>query len=182
VEEKTHQMNTVPDSDELLLIGRIGTTFGVRGQIRLQSISDQPGHLVQHVRTLYIGSKRVPYQVVSAFEHKRSMIVLTLKGVTTPEAAQSLRHAEVFIREVDSAPLAADEYFLHQLYGLRVETDAGATLGEVRDVIETGANEVLVVARPGASDLLIPMIRDVIAELDLAAGRVVIRLMEGLLE
>jgi len=104
-----------------------------------------------------------------------------LSGVTTPEEAENLRGAEVAIRERDAAPLEADEYFIHQLYGLTVVVEDGAEIGRVREVIETGANEVLIVARLGQPDALIPMIHDVVQDLDIAGGRVVVRLIEGLL-
>src|SRR6266508_2860610 len=114
-------------------------------------------------------------------EHSPSPDETLLSGVTTPEEAENLRGAEVAIREQDAAPLEADEYFIHQLYGLTVVAEDGAEIGRVREVIETGANEVLIVARPGQPDALIPMIRDVVQDLDIAGGRVVVRLIEGLL-
>ena len=73
------------------------------------------------------------------------------------------------------------EYFIHELTGLLVVTDTGEELGKVFEVIETGANDVLVVARPTGGEALIPMIRDVIVELNVAAGRIVIHPLEGLL-
>lgn len=172
----------ITNPDELLLVGRVGAAFGIRGQFKLQAITDQPEHLVQHIRTVYISSAYTPYRIVHAFAHKPGVIVLKLKGISTCEQVQTLRHAEVFIRESDSAPLGEDEYFIHQLYGLRVETTDGVDLGQVHDVLETGANDVLVVKGSSPRDVLIPMIRDVVVELDIAGGRVVIRLVDGLIE
>lgn len=170
-----------PISDDLLLVGRIGAAFGVRGQIKLHAMTDYPDHLIHNITTLYIGDQQAPYRLLDAFEHKPGILVLTLGGITTREAAQGLRHAEVFIAADASIPLGEDEYYLHDLYGLRVETHEGVELGSVREVLETGANEVLVVARPDQPDVLIPMIHDVVEDLDIAAGRVVIRLLAGLL-
>lgn len=184
-------MNSLPNADKLLFIGVLGATFGVRGQVRLKAITDQPEHFQQNVRTIYLRRPSrgpsaplqpvVEKQLLAAFQHKPGLIILTLKGITSCEAAEELRGAEVFIKEEDAAPLAAGEYFLHQLYNLRVETNEGLELGQVREVIETGANEVLVVARPGQSDALIPMIQDVIQNLDLAGGRIVVKPLVGLL-
>jgi 16S rRNA processing protein RimM len=115
------------------------------------------------------------------FEHKPGLLVFTLDGVTTREAADALAGSEVAILESQAAPLAEGEYFVHQLYGLLVVTDSGEEIGRVREVLVTGANEVLVVPRPGKTDALIPMIRDVVRELDVSAGRLVIHPLEGLL-
>lgn len=167
--------------DELLLIGHVVATFGLRGQIKLRAITDQPEHLKRRVKTVYIGTERTPYQLVDVFQHKPGLLILTLKGITTRDAAETLRGAEVSILETDAAPLDTDEYYIHQLYGLRVETTEGVELGQVREVLETGANEVLVVARPDQPEVLIPMIHAVVQELDLPGKRVVIRVLEGLL-
>ncbi len=171
-------MTTPPD--DLLFIGQIIAAFGLRGQVKLRATTDRPDHIARHVSTLYVGRTFAPYRLHEMFEHKPGLLILTLEGVQTREQAEDLRSAEVYIHQHDAAPLDEGEYFLHQLYTLRVETETGETLGSVREVLETGANEVLVVARPDQSDMLIPMIRDVVQELDLAGGRVVVRLLEGL--
>lgn len=186
-------MNT---SDPFLLIGYISGPFGLRGQVKLKAITDQPDHLAEEVETVFLSPRSGrrpgtsepppdllshPYRLREVIQHKPGVLLLSLHGVTTREAAEHLRGSEVFIRESDAAPLEEDEYYLHQLYHLRVETTEGELLGEVREVLETGGNEVLIVARPGQPDVLIPMIRDVVQELDLAGRRMVIRLVEGLL-
>jgi 16S rRNA processing protein RimM len=167
-------------SEEFLLVGYIVSAFGLQGQVKMRAVTDRPEHMAAQVYTLYVGARHTPYRLRSMFEHKPGLLVLTLDGVHTREQAEDLRGSEVFIHERDAAPLEEDEYYLHDLYGLQVETAEGEALGEVRDVLETGANNVLIVARPGQGDLLIPMIREVVQHLDIAQGRIVVRLLEGL--
>jgi 16S rRNA processing protein RimM len=173
------------------LIGRITAAFGLRGQVKMRALTDRPDHIEQHARQVYLGEvptlaaprripRYTPYALHTMSDHKPGILILTLEGVHTREQAEALRGAEVFIHQQDAAPLDEGEYYLHQLPGLRVETEAGEELGHVREVLETGANEVLVVARPGQKDMLLPVIRDVVQELDIAQGRVVVRLLEGL--
>lgn len=78
-------------------------------------------------------------------------------------------------------PLAPDEYYLHDLYGMRVETDTGELIGTVREVLETGASNVIIVTRAGQPDALIPMIHEFVVALDQADKRIVVRVVEGLL-
>lgn len=170
-----------PSPDETLLIGEIVAPFGVRGQVKVRSYTRHVEHLRRRIKSVFVGPDRRAYPLKGVIEHKPGLLVLALDGVETRDEAESLRGAEVAIRESDAAPLEQDEYFIHQLYGLTVVTEDGAEIGRVRDVLETGANEVLVVARPGQSDALIPMIHDVVQELDIDGGRVVVRLLEGLL-
>ncbi|MBK9713125.1 MAG: 16S rRNA processing protein RimM [Kouleothrix sp.] len=175
-------MTQPPSPEETLLIGQIVAAFGVRGQVKMKSFTEHVEHLRRRIRTLYLGPKQQPYTLSSLIEHKPGLLILTLGGVTTREAAEGLRGQEVAILEREAAPLEEGEYFIHELYGLAVVSDAGETIGTVREVIETGANEVLVVSRPGLSDGLIPMIHDVVQELDLAGRRVVVHVIPGLLE
>jgi 16S rRNA processing protein RimM len=169
-------------TEELLLIGQIGGPFGVRGQFKLKSFTDSPDHIARHVRTLFVGKDRAEYTLRRLSVHKPGLLIAELQGVSSRDAADELRGAEVYIRAADAAPLAADEYFLHDLVGLEVHTvDDTTALGKVREVLETGAGEVLVIARPGLSDALVPMVGDFIAELDIPGGKVVIRPIEGLL-
>lgn len=170
-----------PAPDETLLIGAVVAPFGVRGQVKVRAYTAQIEHLRRRIRLVYVGPQRREYPLLKVIEHKPGLLVLSLGGVTSREAAEELRGQEIAIRESDAAPLEAGEYFIHQLYGLTVVTEDGATIGRVREVLETGANEVLVVARPAQPDALIPMIHDVIQHLDIPGGRVVVRLIEGLL-
>jgi 16S rRNA processing protein RimM len=170
-----------PVPDELFLIGHIVAPFGLNGQVKLRALTDRADHIEQHVDVLYIGPRFTPYRKRELMEHKPGIFLLTLEGVHSREEADALRRCEVLIHERDAAPLESDEYFLHELYGLQVETPEGEYLGKVREVLETGANDVLLVARQEQPDILIPMIREVVQRLDIAAGRVVVRLVEGLL-
>ncbi|NTV64439.1 MAG: 16S rRNA processing protein RimM, partial [Oscillochloris sp.] len=114
-------------------------------------------------------------------EHKPGVLLLTLRGIETREAVDELRGAEVYIRQTDAAPLGEDEYYLHDLIGLAASTVDGQEIGTVREIIQTGVHEVLVVTRPNQPDALIPVVRDFIADLDLTGRRVVVRPIEGLL-
>lgn len=174
-------MTNVPAPDDLLLIGQFTLPHGVRGQIKLHAITDQPENL-RRVKTIFVGDERKPYRLQRAAEHKAAVMIVTLTEITTRDQAETLRGLEVYIRQADAAPLAEDEYFLHDLPGLRVETVAGEHLGAVKEVIETGANEVLVVTKPQGGEVLIPMIKDVVKQLEIAAGRIVIEPLPGLLD
>jgi len=175
-------MTQSPTSDNTILIGQIVAAFGVRGQVKMKAITEQIDHLRRRIRTLYVGPKLQEYTLKGLIEHKPGLLILTLANVTTREQAEDLRGQDVAILESQAAPLEEGEYFIHQLYGLMVVTDQGEEIGKVREVLETGANEVLVVTRPGKLDGLIPMIRDVVQDFDPASGRVVIHPIAGLLD
>ena len=171
-----------PKTDDYLLIGEVVAPFGIHGQVKVKSYTDHVEHLSRRIRTVYLGPKRQSYSLKGVLEHKPGLLILSLGGVTTRKQAEDMRRFEVAILEHEAAPLDEGEYFIHQLYGLTVVTEDGTEIGKVREVLETGASEVLVVTREGQPDGLIPMIHDVVQDLDIAGGRIVVHLLEGLLE
>lgn len=179
--------------DHLLLIGYIVGAFGIRGQLKLKAVTDHPDHLEHVMPTIYITfpsrqTQRMglpatnPYQLLDVLQHKPGLLVLTLKGINDRTQAETFRHAEVYIHQNQAAPLDEGEYFIHQLINLCVETIEGLHIGHVRDVLQTGANDVLIVARPSQPDALIPMVHTCVQQLDIASGRIIIHPLEGLLE
>ena len=166
--------------DDFLLVGTIGLPFGIRGQVKLHAVTSHPEHL-SRIKKVFFGDERVPMPMRRAAEHKPNVLLLTLDGVADRGAAEKLRGVEVYIREADAVPLDEDEYFLHDLPGLQVETTAGEAIGAVKEVLETGAKDVLVVTRPDGGEVLIPMIHDVVKSLDIPTKRLVIEPIEGLL-
>lgn len=167
--------------DDLLLIGYVAGPFGVRGQLKIKALTDRPDHIARHVRTLLIGKDRAEFTLKRLAEHKPGILIADLQGVASREAAEELRGAEIYIPAAQAAPLDPDEFFLHDLPGLAAWTEDGQEIGKVREVLETGAGEILVIARPGQPDALVPVVRDFIAQLDIPGGKVVIRPIEGLL-
>lgn len=177
----------IHDPDALLLVGRVVRAHGVRGEVKVLPETDDPDRLME-LDAVYIGKEpeqTARYEVTGARAQptKRGLlIVLQMAGVESREGAEALRGLPVFAREEDLPPLGEDEFFLHDLVGLHVETDAGEPVGTVRDVLEMPAHPVCVVAREGKADALIPAVPEFIAEVDLEAERLVIRPLEGLLE
>lgn len=172
---------TEPSSDDLLLIGVIAGPFGIKGQVKVKAFTDRPEYLRSRLREIFVGKKLTSYTLTKLHEHKPGVLLLTLRGVEQREDVDQLRGCEVFIRQSDAAPLGEDEYYIHDLIGLQVSTINGQEIGSVREVIETGVHEVVVVTRPDQSDALIPIVRDFIAEFDIPGRRLVIRPIEGLL-
>ncbi len=167
--------------DDFLLVGTIGLPFGIKGQVKLHTITSRPEHLLR-LKTVFLGDARAATELRRVAEHKHAVMILTLAGVEDRNAADELRGTEVFIRQQDAAPLDEDEYFLHDLPGLQVETTGGEVLGTVDQVLETGANDVLVVKRENGEEALIPMTHEVVKALDLTARRIVIEPIQGLLD
>ncbi|MGC4190574.1 MAG: ribosome maturation factor RimM [Thermomicrobiales bacterium] len=146
---------TTPVSETFLTEGVLAGSHGVRGELKMRVLTDQPDHLAT-VKQVYIGEPPVPMRLLAVREHG-DLLLIRLEGITTPEQAKELSGRAVKIAGSDARPLAEGEYFLFQLIGLKVEDEQGAEIGAVSDLIETGAHDVLVVTpSAGGPDILIP--------------------------
>jgi len=169
-------------ADDYLTVGRVVRPHGLHGRLRVQLFSNE-GELLPGA-TVYLsqgegapaGASR---RVESVAPIKGAVVLVELAGVATAEAAEALRGATVWMVRKDLPPLEAGAYYVVDLIGLRVETAAGKVLGELAEVLETGATDVYVV-RGEAGEVLLPATRDVVREVDVAAGRIVVQPLPGM--
>lgn len=145
----------------------------------MKILTDHPERLPAQ-ETLYVGPTHAPHQVVSARRHRGAMLLL-FAGITDREMAATYQGQFVYIRLDDAAPLEEGEFYLFQLQNIRVVTDGGEELGRLVDFIETGANDVYIVHGP-RGEVLLPAIPEVIIEVDVVARRMVVHLIDGLVE
>ena len=153
-----------------VVLGRVRGAHGVRGGIRVQHFTEERETLLGHPRwMLGSGGEWREYRLAGGHPHGDGLLA-TLEGVGDRDAAEALRGLEVAVWRDELPPLAQGEYYWSDLEGLRVMTTTGVDLGVVERVMETGANDVLVVK--GDRDRLIPFLPDdVVTAIDLGAGR-----------
>jgi len=129
--------------------------------------------------TVYLGEPPTPVQLERGRPHKGRMIV-KLAGYDDPQAAARLCGQHFYIPASQAMPLGEDEYYVWQIEGLEVWTTDGEPLGTITEVMFTGSNEVYVAQDASGREVLIPAIADVVREVDLEGGRLIVQLMEGL--
>ncbi|MEJ2343825.1 MAG: ribosome maturation factor RimM [Gammaproteobacteria bacterium] len=154
---------------KLITMGRISGLFGVRGWVKVFSSTDPRENILQY-RPWYVRAAD-QWQAMEVAEGQRhgKGVIARLEGVDDRDAASALVGAEIAVRRDQLAALKPDEYYWSDLEGLRVVTTGGADLGTVDHLLETGANDVLVVR--GERERLIPYLRgDVVKDVDLEQG------------
>ncbi len=165
---------------QYLECGKIVATHGVRGELRVQPWCDSPDFLADFA-TLYLGKDHQPVKVTQARAHK-NITILKLDGIDTVEQAVTLRGKILYINR-DDAKLEEDEYFVQDLIGMDViDADSGERYGELTDVFQTGANDVYQLTTLDGKQRLFPKIDQVVLQIDLEAGRITIRPLEGLFD
>ncbi len=162
-----------------MAVGQIVGPHGVRGEIKVKSLTDFPERFAPGSR-LYLDEEPFQREVISSRPH-RGMLLIKLAGLTDRNAVEHLRGKYLFIAREEAMALEEDEYYEDELVGLRVETMEGEVLGELMEIMWTGANEVYIVQGP-RGEVLIPAIAQVVQEVDLEAGVMRVALLPGLVD
>ena len=168
--------------EEMLRVGGITTTHGVRGEVKVYPTTDDAERFLELEEIwLDTGKERLPLKIQNV-KFFKNMVILKFEGYDDINAVQAWRQKDLLVTREQAVELQEDEYFIGDLIGLHVEDEEGNALGVLRDVLETGANDVYLVSRPGEKDLMLPAIKDCIREVDLEAGIMRVRVLPGLLD
>ncbi|MBX5436249.1 MAG: ribosome maturation factor RimM [Alicyclobacillaceae bacterium] len=167
-------------------VGVITGTHGLRGEVKVLSRTDFEEIRFKPGAELWLRRPgEAPWRQVTvrgARRHKQWWLV-SFEGLPSISDVEAWKGMELCVHESQLVPLPAGTYYLHQLIGLRVVTDDGRWLGELRDVLTPGANDVYVVRHPQhPRDLLLPAIPDCILDVNLDAGVMTVHLLPGLLD
>lgn len=160
-----------------VLIGRLQRVHGVRGEIAMGVLTDFPER-IRRGKKVFIGPLRQPF-ILSSVRSKDQLLLLSFEGVRSREEAQALTNLEVFNTVNEQPPLPEGSFYHHQLIGLRVFEDA-VCIGQISEVLVTGANDVFVVKGADGSELLLPNIPSVILKVNLEDQRMDVHILEGL--
>lgn len=165
-----------------LTVGEIVSPFGRVGEVKVRLETDFPerfGRLAQVCLRWPDGASRL-IAVEGARLHK-GQILLKLRGIATIDDAETLRGALVQVRAEDAVRLPTNEFYIHEVLGFDVVTSEGRVLGPLTNVLRGGANDVLVIGHDRKNEILLPVIKDVVRELDRAQRRIVVTPTPGLL-
>ena len=163
-------------------IGLIRKPHGLQGYLRVQSLSDAPDRFtdLDQVGIEFEDGHRETFDIETCRPQSDSLLI-KFKGIDTPEEAARLRGGYLQVPADQAAPLPEGAYYIFEMIGSTVVSEAGEVLGSVRDVWSMPANDIIVVDTPDG-ELLLPAIRDVVLEVSPEEQRIVIRLLPGLKE
>jgi 16S rRNA processing protein RimM len=155
-----------------ILVAVVGGAFGVRGEVRITTYTEDPMALVRY-RDL-MREDGTPALTVTSARPAKAGVVARVKEVATPEQADALRGLKLYVpRERLPAPQDEDEFYLADLIGLSVETAEGEALGRVKTVQDFGAGDLLEIEPPAGPSWWLPFTRDAVPQVRLAEGRLI---------
>ena len=159
----------------LILLGRFGAPHGVRGEVRLQSFTQDPLAIAGYGALTDRSGTRI-FNITNIRPQGKDMLVARVTGVNDRASAEALTGLELFIsRDSLPPPEDEDEFYLADLVGLRVETREGVPIGAVVAVRNFGAGDIVEVAPVGGGEtLMFPFTKAVVPVVEIGAGRIIV--------
>lgn len=167
--------------EQMLRVGVITSTHGVRGEVKVFPTTDDAKRFKTLKKVILDG--REPLELsIEQVKFFKNMVILKFKGYDNINDVETWRQRDLLITRDQAVELKEDEYFITDLIGLTVVNEEKTVLGRVKDVLETGANDVYVVELTSGKELLLPAIKDCILNVDLEDGRMKVHVLDGLMD
>ena len=166
--------------DDLLQVGSILDTHGLRGEVKVVPTTDDPGRYdyLEDVILEDKSGKQITL-VVEKVRYFKNLVIVKFKDLDNINDVEQYKKCNLYVTRENAVELEEDEYFVADLIGLTAKTDEGEELGQIKDVLTTGANDVYVIDTK-EGELLVPAIHDCVQEVDLEAGVMTLHLLPGL--
>ncbi|MFR8846170.1 MAG: ribosome maturation factor RimM [Waltera sp.] len=168
--------------EDLLQVGIITSTHGVRGEVKVYPTTDDPRRFRRLKEVVLDTGKEKMNLEIEGVKFFKQFVILKFKGLDNINNIEKYRQKSLYVTRKNAVRLQRDEYFIADLIGLKVQDEDGKELGTVKDVIETGANDVYEVEMADGKSLLLPAIKQCILNVDVENGTMQVYVLEGLLD
>jgi len=159
-----------------LSIGKLQRTHGVKGELVMDVLTDFPEKIVPGF-TVFIGKKNQPYKI-SSTRPAADKVLISFEGLVDCDQASILRNQYVYIKSEDANQLPEGEFYHHEIIGMNVIEENGNLVGIVKEILETGANDVYIIEGVDGKEILIPAIRSAVLSIDRQDRKMVVRIPE----
>ena len=168
--------------EDLLQVVIITSTHGVRGEVKVYPTTDDPRRF-RRLKEVVLDTGREKLNLeIEGVKFFKQFVILKFKGLDNINDIEKYRQKSLYVTRKNAVRLQRDEYFIADLIGLKVQDEDGTELGTVKDVIETGANDVYEVEMADGRSLLLPAIKQCILNVDVENGMMQVHVLEGLLD
>lgn len=167
--------------EQLLQVGVITQTHGVRGEVKVFPTTDDPARFKKLKQVVLDTGKGTMSLEIESVKFFKQFVILKFKGYDNINDIERYRRCPLLVQREDAVPLEEDEYFIADMIGMSVVTEDEEAFGTLKDVIETGANDVYIIESPAHGEVLVPAIKECILDVDIEARMMKIHLMDGLI-
>ncbi len=168
--------------EQLLRVGVISSTHGVRGEVKVYPTTDDVNRFKKLKKVVLDTGREYIDLEISGVKFFKNMVILKFKGIDNINDIEKYKGKDLLVHREDAVALEENENYVADLIDLKVVTDAGKVLGILTEVMETGANDVYVVETEDGQELLLPAIRDCILDVDLDEEVMTVHILPGLFD
>lgn len=168
--------------DNCLKVGAIVTSHGVHGEAKVFPTTDDARRYKQLKEVFLDTKKEIKTLHIEGVKFFKQFVIVKFEEFSTPEEVMKYKTMDLWVSRENAVKLKKDEYFIADLIGLGVKDENDSVLGKIEDVIQTGANDVYVIAMEDGRELLLPAIHECVLAVDIEEGFMKVHVLEGLLE
>ena len=166
--------------EDLLQVGVITTTHGVRGEVKVFPTTDDANRFKKLKEVILdTGKEQLPLEIAQV-KFFKNLVILKFKGIDNINDIEKYKGKSLYVTREHAVKLKKDEYFIADLIGMRAVTEEGEELGTIKDVLQTGANDVYIIKKDGEDELLVPAIKDCVKNVEIGGFVMTPQLLEGL--
>lgn len=167
--------------EDMLQVGVITQTHGVRGEVKVFPTTDDVNRFKKLKQVILDTEKETMPLEIQSVKFFKQFVILKFKGIDNINDIEKYKRCSLYVTREHAVPLEEDEYFIADMIGMEVCTEDGNIFGTLKDVIETGANDVYVIESAEHGEVLVPAIKECIRSVDIEKGQMMIHLMDGLI-
>lgn len=168
--------------EKLLKVGVISSTHGLKGEVKVFPTTDDVKRFRQLKEVLLDAGDEMPVLHIEQVKFFKQFVILKFKGIDDIEDVQKYKGKDLLVTRENAVKLKKDEYFIADLIGVGVISDDNSLRGILKDVIQTGANDVYVIDLEDGRQLLLPAIKECVLMVDLDENIMKIHVLDGLLD
>lgn len=168
--------------DNLIRVGVISSTHGVKGEVKVFPTTDNVEHFRKIKEIILDTGKEQISLEIQGVKFFKQMVILKFKGIDNINDIEKYKGKDLLIHKENAAKLQEGEYFIFDLVGCTVHDEENVELGELTEVLKTGANDVYVVKGKNGKEILLPVIKDCILQVDIENKKIKVHVLPGLLE
>jgi len=168
--------------EEILQVGIISSTHGVRGEVKVYPTTDDVRRFKRLKEVILDTGKEQITLEIESVKFFKQMVILKFKGIDNINDVEKYRQKSLYVTRKNAVRLSRDEYFIADLMGLKVIDESEEEIGILREVMETGANDVYVIDMKERRELLLPAIKQCVLQVDVESGFIKVHVLDGLLD
>ena len=168
--------------EQLLQVGVITQTHGVHGEVKVYPTTDDPERFLDLEYVFLDTGREKKKLTIQSVKFFKQFVILKFKGINNINDIEKYKRCALLVDRENAVELEEDEYFIADMIGMNVITEDGEIFGTLKDVIETGANDVYIINSKKHGEVLIPAIKECILDVNVKEGRMLVHLMEGLID